>query len=128
MLRYLLVQDLDLNDDGRPETLRLGFATPRRWLEDGKRIRIENAPTAFGRVSYSVESRLRIEEVIADVDLPVRNKPERCLFRLRLPDGWKIVQAKCKDAVLSVDGTGTIDLTAFSGRQMIRYVIAKNTK
>src|SRR5437870_2930908 len=30
MLRGLLVQDWDLNDDGRPETLRLLFATPRR--------------------------------------------------------------------------------------------------
>src|SRR5204862_6814739 len=35
-LRYLLVQDYDLDDDGRPETLRLRFAAPRPWLEDGK--------------------------------------------------------------------------------------------
>jgi hypothetical protein len=39
MLRHLLVQDRDLNDDGRPETLRLLFATPRRWLEDGQTIK-----------------------------------------------------------------------------------------
>ena len=36
MLRYMLVQDWDLDDDGKPETLRLAFATPKRWLEDGK--------------------------------------------------------------------------------------------
>ena len=41
MLRYLLVQDYDLDDDGRAETLRLCFATPRRWLEDGKQIDVE---------------------------------------------------------------------------------------
>ena len=35
MLRYLLVQDWDLDDDGKPETLRLCFATPKRWLGDG---------------------------------------------------------------------------------------------
>src|SRR5437899_4229338 len=47
MLRYLLVQDLDLDDDGIPETLRLFFATPRRWMQDGRRIRMDRAPTAF---------------------------------------------------------------------------------
>ena len=36
MLRNLLVQDWDLDDDGEPETLRLLFGTSRRWLEDGK--------------------------------------------------------------------------------------------
>src|SRR5438045_9346568 len=33
-LRYLLIQDWDLNDDGRPETLRLLFGMPARWLTD----------------------------------------------------------------------------------------------
>ena len=47
----MLVQDWDLDDDGVPETLRLLFATPRRWLEDGKELKVERAPTAFGPVS-----------------------------------------------------------------------------
>src|SRR6185436_9413927 len=51
MLRNLLVQEWDLDDDGRPETLRLLFATPRRWLEDGQILKVEHAPTAFGEVS-----------------------------------------------------------------------------
>ena len=38
---------LDVFDtSGKPETLRLFFATPKRWLEDGKKIKIERAPTA----------------------------------------------------------------------------------
>ena len=35
-LRNLLVQDWDLDEDARPDTLRLLFAAPRRWLADGK--------------------------------------------------------------------------------------------
>lgn len=58
MLRYQLVQDWDLNDDGRPDSLRLLFGTSRRWLEDGKSIRIERATTAFGPISLAVHSRL----------------------------------------------------------------------
>src|SRR5207244_11875286 len=58
VLRHLLVQDWDADGDGRPETLRLLFATPRRWLEDGKDIKVEHVPTAFGPVSVLVQSKL----------------------------------------------------------------------
>src|SRR5437867_9719916 len=65
MLRYALVQDWDLDGDGTPETLRLGFATSKRWLEDGKGFKVVRAPTAFGPVSMSVQSRLGQGEVDA---------------------------------------------------------------
>src|SRR2546423_15716678 len=54
LLRGALVQDWDLDDDGAPETLRLLFATPRRWLEDGKFIRVERGPNALGSISVNV--------------------------------------------------------------------------
>src|SRR5439155_15564157 len=57
-LRYLLIQDWDLDDDGRPETLRLLYGVPARWLKDGATIQVERAPTMFGEVSLAVESRL----------------------------------------------------------------------
>ena len=58
-LRYLLVQDYDTDDDGRADTLRLCFATPRRWLEDGQEIVVERAPTQFGDVSIPRPVRSR---------------------------------------------------------------------
>ena len=78
-LRYALVQDWDLDDDGRPETLRLFFATPKRWLEYGKTIRLDRAPTEFGPVSVHMESKLEQGEVIAQLDLPLRNEPKQIL-------------------------------------------------
>ena len=47
LLRFLLVQDWDLDDDGEPETLRLLFATPRRWLRDGAKIKLEKRTDCF---------------------------------------------------------------------------------
>src|SRR5262249_54822730 len=47
-LRYLLIQDWDLDDDGRPDTLRLLYGVPARWLKDGAAIQVERAPTMFG--------------------------------------------------------------------------------
>ena len=93
-LRYLLVQDWDADDDGKPDTLRLLFATPRAWLEDGKTIRIEHAPTAFGELSVVVKSRLNHGEVIAEIEPPRRQSPTETLLRIRLPEGWKIVSAE----------------------------------
>jgi hypothetical protein len=120
MLRYLLVQDFDQNDDGKPDTLRLAFATPRSWLEEGKGFKVERAPTAFGPVSMQFTSHLSNGEVSASVDLPGRNKPDKILLRARVPDGWKVTGATAGSAQLKPDANGTIDLTVLSGHQEIR--------
>lgn len=125
MLRYVFVQDSDLNDDGKPETLRLAFATPKRWLEDGKSFKVERAPTAFGPVSFNVQSKLSQGEVIADIQLPERNAPEKILFRARVPDGWKIVSAKANGKKINADDRGTIDLTGEKATVALRFAVKK---
>ena len=66
LLRSLLVQDFDSDGDGKPDTLRLLFATPRRWLENGQTIKVENAPTAFGPLSLRVQSKLNRGEIVVE--------------------------------------------------------------
>jgi hypothetical protein len=125
MLRNLLVQDWDLSDDGRPETLRLMFATPRRWLEDGKRIVVERAPTAFGPVSVNLESHLSRGEVVATVALPDRQLPTRTLMRARVPDGWRVQRANADGKTLSLDEHGTVDLTGLRGKVAVKFEVAR---
>jgi hypothetical protein len=110
-LRSMLVQDYDLDNNGEPETLRLLFATPKRWLENGKEIKVENAPTAFGEVSVHVKSRLSKVEVLAEITMLERSKPEKALLRIRLPEGWKIISAKAGSEFLTVDKNGTMDIS-----------------
>ena len=119
-LRSLLVQDYDLDNDGTPESLRLLFATPRHWLEDGKTIRVERAPTAFGEVSLRVESKLARGEVLAQIHLPERNPARQSWLRLRLPEGWKIQSARVEGRTLSVDDDGTMALSGLTARHTIR--------
>jgi hypothetical protein len=126
MLRYALVQDWDNDDDGVPETLRLGFATPKRWLADGKGYEVERAPTAFGPVSIRTTSNLAKGEIVADVELPSRNRPKSTLLRARVPDGWKVVNANAGGDKLSVDEKGTVDLSSLRGKQVIRFRVEKN--
>lgn len=125
MLRSLLVQDLDLDDDGRPETLRLLFATPRRWLEDGKTIKIERAPTAFGEVSLTMRSDLRAGQVSAEIAMPERNIPEHTMLRVRLPDGWRITTANSEDQKLGADPQGTVDLSKLKGKVTLRFAVQR---
>jgi hypothetical protein len=73
-LRELLVHE------GHSE-LDLAFATPRAWLGDGKTIEVQNAPTRFGKVSYTLTRSG--DFVHADLTLPrVRTR-----LRLRFPGG-----------------------------------------
>jgi len=124
-LRYMLVQDWDLNDDGKPETLRLLFATPKNWLRDGAEIKVQHAPTSFGEISMRVRSRLNHGEVVAEIEAPQRQRPEKMLLRIRLPDGWKIISANCGAKKFLADEKGTIDISPLTGKFTIRFAVGK---
>ena len=126
LLRYLLVQDWDLDDDGQPETLRLAFATPKRWLENGKTIKVDRAPTAFGPVSFRLESHLDRGEIIAEVDPPHRNRPKSMLFRARVPDGWTIDSAEGSSQSFKPDQHGTIDISSLTNKTAIVFHVQRN--
>jgi hypothetical protein len=121
-LRNLLLQDWDLNDDGRPDTLRLLYATPRRWLEAGKQIVVSNAPTAFGPVSMRVDAHE--EEITAELWLPERH-PAKMLIRFRAPDGFKTVGASCDSQALKPAGAETFDLSALIGKRVVKARLGK---
>jgi hypothetical protein len=112
-LRYLLVQDWDMNDDGRADTLRLLFDTPRRWLADGQTIRITHAPTAYGKISLAVTARLSSGQIDVAVSLPA-HPPPQILLRLRLPDGYRIIRASVAGKRLQC-GLDTLDLSGLTG-------------
>jgi hypothetical protein len=120
-LRYLLVQDYDLNDDGRADTLRLAFATPRSWLADGGRIAVKKAVTEFGELSFVIESALNDGHVDAEVDLPTRSPPAKVLLRMRLPDGKKLASTNVGKVI---DGE-TIDLSGMNGHVKLVAQVAK---
>ena len=125
MLRYLLVQDWDLDDDGAPETLRLCFATPRPWLADGNVIHLERAPTAFGPVSVRLQSHLKRGEVVANLDLPTRNPAKKILLRTRVPDGWRVTSAKAGGETFAVDERGTVDISSLKGNVTVRFQVGQ---
>ena len=107
--------DWDLDDDGQPESLRLLFGTSRRWLENGKTIQIDRAPTAFGPVSVLARSEIEAGRVVVELKLPTRNRPKSIQLRVRIPAGFRVDSAAIGDYIRPVDANGTIDLTEIEG-------------
>lgn len=124
-LRGLLVQDWDLDDDGRAETLRLLHATPRDWLRDGARIRVARAPTAFGAVAVSAHSELKRGRVSAVVELPARELSKRTYLRLRLPTGYRLASVRANSGAVRMKDRETLDLSGLSGRVAIEARVSK---
>jgi len=65
--------------------LWLARATPRAWLEQGRKISVRNAPTHFGAVAYEIVSDIDNGKISATVELPSRVAPKVVLLRLRHP-------------------------------------------
>jgi len=67
------------------DSLWLARATPRAWLEQGKRISVRNSPTYFGTVAYEIVSDADNGKISATVEMPSRRSPREVLLRLRHP-------------------------------------------
>ncbi|MGH3626201.1 MAG: hypothetical protein ACRDRL_01970 [Sciscionella sp.] len=117
-LHQMLVHQVDTvtATSDTPTGLQLAFATPQAWLAPGKTITVTNAPTAFGALSYSINSKAAGHVVTADVRVP-STTPRQLQLRLRVPTGDSPV-------VVIVNGqhwrhvdrsTGTIDLSGLQG-------------
>jgi hypothetical protein len=123
-LRNLLVQDHDSDSDGTPDSLRLLFATPRAWLADGKAIRLERAPTAFGPISLLAKSDLSHGKVTVQITPPPRAVKSMKL-RVRLPEGWKATGAWRGSTDLQVDAKGTVDVPAAGDSFTVEFAVTR---
>jgi len=65
--------------------LWLARATPRVWLERGKRIAVKNAPTYWGTVAYEIISDVDNGKINATIEMPSRKAPKEVVLRFRHP-------------------------------------------
>jgi hypothetical protein len=72
------------------ETLWLARATPRAWLEQGRKIIVKGAPTHFGTAAYEIVSDVDNGTINATVEIPSRKVPKTVLLRLRHPQAASI--------------------------------------
>jgi hypothetical protein len=99
MVRWMLV--LEDSDD---ERLYLAKGVPREWIGSGKEIRIEKAPTRWGRVNFKMVTDPRINRVTAKVELANGAAPQELHVKLRLPLHWKMESVSVNGRPASLGG------------------------
>jgi hypothetical protein len=89
LLRHMLVTEESCGAGEFTGTLQLLWGAPRQWFRHGARIRIDNAATHFGPVSFEVRSDLRRGVISATITPPTRDPCAAIHLRLRHPDNLK---------------------------------------
>jgi hypothetical protein len=80
LMRWMLV--LEDSDEDR---LYLARGVPRDWLGSGKEIRIEQAPTRWGRVDLRMAADNDAKKITAHVELARPGAPKELQVKFRLP-------------------------------------------
>ncbi|MHC4671677.1 MAG: NPCBM/NEW2 domain-containing protein [Planctomycetota bacterium] len=71
----------------RGDELWLAPFVTNNWLKDGMEIKVSNAPTCFGPVSYQIDSSVADGYIEATIEPPNRSRPEALVLRIRHPEG-----------------------------------------
>ena len=79
----ILLKWLHVFDDPTEDVLWLGKAIPRVWLSEGETVDVRNAPSSYGRVSYSIHATTSSSFAI-NVTLPERVQSASGGVRLRV--------------------------------------------
>ncbi len=72
------------------QSLWIARATPRVWLEQGKKISVRNAPTYFGTLAYEIVSDVDNGKITATVEIPNRSAAQSVKVRFRHPQAAPI--------------------------------------
>jgi hypothetical protein len=80
LVRWMLV--LEHSDE---EKLYFAKAIPRDWIVSGNEIRIDRAPTRWGRVSFKMKANSAAKTVTANVELAQAGSPKEIQVKLRVP-------------------------------------------
>ena len=97
-----------VREDG--DQLVLAQAAPQHWLADGKQVAVLDAPTHFGKVSYTIDSHVDQGRIAAKLDPPKRKPPEVIVLHLRHPEGAKIKGVSVDGKPVEQFGDGAVTL------------------
>jgi hypothetical protein len=103
------------------ENLWLARATPRSWLEQGKKIAVKNAPTHFGTLAYEIVSDVDNGKITATIQIPNRSPAKNVILRLRHPQAKpiKAVTVNGRPWKRFNPGKEVIELNGLTGKAVV---------
>jgi hypothetical protein len=107
LVRWMLV--LEDSDEGR---IYFGKGLPRDWVASGSEIRIAEAPTRFGRVSFSMAADRGAKKVKAKIDLGKAGGVKEVHLKLRMPAANAVQRVTVNGRLVELSG-GSRDTVIF---------------
>jgi len=118
----LLVRWMLVLEDSDEDRLYFGKALPRDWGVSGQEIRINQAPTRWGRVNFKMKGK-GSGQVIATVDLP-KTAPKEVHVKFRLPLVNKLRSITANGAAVEIGGLHHDTAVIHTGGQRNFEVVA----
>ena len=98
----ILVKWMLVYEEPDRDVLHVGRALPRKWVGSGKEVRIEQAPTRWGRVDFAIA--VIGGQATAKVSLGKGEAPEEVHVRFRLPGGKRLSGATVNGRASELSG------------------------
>jgi hypothetical protein len=119
LTRWMLVLE-----DSDKETLYLGKGLPREWVASGKEIKIERAPTRWGRVSFRMISD-GASRASATVEIPKSGGLKELQVKFRLPPKYALKSVTVNGKAAQVGGAHRDAAIFPAGNESHFEVVAK---
>jgi hypothetical protein len=100
------------------ETLKLLPGIPRKWMEDGKQITLNNVGSYFGPISLHVNAKTEAGFIEAAISCNSGFKPRNVIIRLPHPEGKRAIKVtggtydSVTESILIKDFSGTANVKA----------------
>jgi hypothetical protein len=119
----LLVRWMLVLEDSDADRLYLGRAVPRDWTVSGKEVRIDGAPTRWGRVGFRMVTQG--QRIQATVELERPGVPAELHVKLRLPAAMKLSAVTVNGQPTPLGGTHGDTVIIQTGNRRRFEVIAQ---
>jgi hypothetical protein len=100
----LMVRWMLLLEDSDEDRLYFAKGVPRDWVTSGKPIKIEQAPTRWGRVNFHMSSQPNSKTVTATIELARNTSPKELHVKLRLPPRYSLGKVTVNGQPASIGG------------------------
>jgi hypothetical protein len=91
-------------EDHDEDRLYLAKGLPRAWVGSGKAIRIDHAPTRWGRVNFLLQNHPQSNSVVASVELARSGAPRELHVKLRMPPANAVKTATVNGRAATIGG------------------------
>ncbi len=103
LMRWMLVLE-----DSDQDRLYFARGVPRDWIASGKPIRIERAPTRWGRVNFELSASPETKTIKSTINLERPGSPKELHVKLRLPAGRKVTRVVVNNRETAIGNDQTI--------------------